>query len=102
MSITLSPEIEQLIKKKVEGGEYQSADAFFEYAARQALLKGKDSAENRGSAPSYDDVEDLLVDQRMLDYYSRDADDRVTLDEVRQILSEIPGSLADDILVDRG
>ena len=102
MNNTRSHEVEKLVKEKVEGGEYKSADAFFEQAARQALQEGKDSAETSGSAPSYDDVEDLLVDQRTLGYYSRDADDRVTLDEVRQILSEIPGSLADDIILERG
>ena len=102
MNITLSPEIEKLVKKKVDGGEYESADAFFDYAARQALLEGKDSAEASGTAPSYEDVEDLLVDQQSLDYYSRDADASVTLDEVRQILSAIPSSLADAIIAERG
>ena len=46
--------------------------------------------------------EDLLVDNKTLRYYARDADDAVTLEEVRHILSKISGSLADDIIAERG
>jgi len=101
LNITLSPEIEKLVQKKVAEGEYKNADAFFEHAARQTLLGNKTSAETT-SAPSYDDVEDLLVEQQALDYYTRDADNGVTLNDVRNILSKIPGSLSDDIIEDRG
>lgn len=102
MNITLSPEIEKLVRQRIEMGEYKTPDAFFEYAARQALLGNKASAKNSESMPPYDDVRDLLVEQRTLDYYSRDADGKVILDNVRHILSEVPGSLSDDIIKDRG
>ncbi|MFT5369644.1 MAG: hypothetical protein ACI8V2_004622 [Candidatus Latescibacterota bacterium] len=102
MNITLSPEIERLVKQKVEGGEYKTPDAFFEYAARQAILGNNVDMNTRESVPSYDDVKDLLVEQHTLDYYARDADGKVTLDQVRRILSEVPSSLSDDIIKDRG
>jgi len=101
VNITLSPEIEQLVQKKVEEGVYKNVDAFFEYAARQTLLENPTHAESDHSAVSYDDVEDLLVRQPALDYYTRDADDSVTLDSVRNILSKIPGSLSGEIIEDR-
>lgn len=102
MNITLSPEIERFVKQKIDGGEFKTPDAFFEYAARQILQGNKAKAGTYDAVPSYDDVKDLLVEPRTLDYYSRDADGKVTLDNVRQILSEIPGSLSDDIIKDRG
>ena len=101
MNFKLSPEIEALMKKKVAGGEYKSANAFLKQAIQQTLQKGLDSADPRDSSPSYD-VEDLLVDNKTLRYYARDADDAVTLEEVRHILSKISGSLADDIIAERG
>ena len=102
MNIKLSSEIEALIKKKIAGGKYKSAHTFCEYAIRQALLKDLNSVNTSDSPPSYDDVADLLVDQKTLKYYSRDADDTVTLEDARQILSKISGSLADDIIAERG
>ena len=102
MNFKLSPEIEALIKKKVAGGEYKSANAFLEQAIQQTLQKGLDNAKPRDSSPSYGDVEDLLVDDKTLRYYARDADDAVTLEEVRHILSKISGSLSDDIIAERG
>ncbi len=101
LNITLSPEIEKLVQKKVEEGAYKNVDAFFEHAARQTLLGNKASAETDLPELSYEDVEDLLVEQPVLDYYTRDADDNVTLDDVRNILSKIPGSLSDDIIEGR-
>lgn len=101
LNITLSPEIEQLVQKKIEEGAYKNVDAFFEHAARQTLLGNPPHAESGHSSVSYDDVEDLLVGQPALDYYTRDADDSVTLDSVRNILSKIPGSLSDEIIEGR-
>ena len=101
MNFKLSPEIKALIAKKVAGGEYKSVNAFLEQAIQQTL-KGLERAKPRDSSPSYDDVEDLLVDSKTLQYYARDADDTVTLEEVRHILSKISGSLADDLIAERG
>lgn len=102
MNFKLSPEIKALIATKVAGGEYKSVNAFLEQAIQQTLQKGLERAKPRDSSPSYDDVEDLLVDSKTLQYYARDADDTVTLEEVRHILSKISGSLADDLIAERG
>ena len=34
MNITLTPELEQLVQTKVDGGEYESADGFIREAAQ--------------------------------------------------------------------
>lgn len=51
--------------------------------------------ENAGSA------EDILVDDEFLRYCETQADDSVSLEQVRQALAKIPGSLTNDIRADR-
>jgi hypothetical protein len=41
------------------------------------------------------------LDHDFLDAYAHEADDSVSLDEVRQALSNIPGSITDDIRAER-
>jgi hypothetical protein len=41
------------------------------------------------------------LDRDFLKSYSRDADDSVSLDEVRRAMAKIPGRLADDIRAER-
>jgi predicted DNA-binding antitoxin AbrB/MazE fold protein len=53
------------------------------------------TVENPGSG------EENLLDHEFLRYCETQADDSVSLQEVRQALAKIPGSLANDIRADR-
>jgi hypothetical protein len=44
---------------------------------------------------------DSLIDHEFLAYCETQADDSVSLEEVRQALAKIPGSLTDDIRAER-
>ncbi len=48
-----------------------------------------------------DSPEKGLVDEQFHKYCESEADDSVTLDEVRQALAKIPGSLSDDVRAER-
>ena len=50
---------------------------------------------------SADIAEENLIDHEFLAYCETQADDSVSLEEVRQALSKIPGSLVDDIRAER-
>jgi predicted DNA-binding antitoxin AbrB/MazE fold protein len=45
--------------------------------------------------------EDILLDTEFLQYCDTQADDSVSLEDVRQAMAKIPGSLAIDIRLDR-
>jgi predicted DNA-binding antitoxin AbrB/MazE fold protein len=53
------------------------------------------TVENIGGA------DDILLDHEFLSYCETQADDSVLLEDVRQALSKIPGTLADDIRAER-
>ena len=46
-------------------------------------------------------TEDIILDDEFLSYCETQADDSVSLDDVRKALAKIPGSLANDIRGDR-
>ncbi len=46
-------------------------------------------------------ADDILLDREFLSYCETQADDSVSLEEVRQALAKIPGSLAADIRAER-
>jgi predicted DNA-binding antitoxin AbrB/MazE fold protein len=50
---------------------------------------------------SAESVEDALLDHEFMAYCEAQADDKVTLEAVRQALAKIPGSLVDDIRAER-
>ena len=45
--------------------------------------------------------EDNVIDHEFVSYCQTQADDSVSLEEVRQALAKIPGALADDIRAER-
>jgi predicted DNA-binding antitoxin AbrB/MazE fold protein len=45
--------------------------------------------------------EENVIDQEFVSYCQAQADDSVSLEEVRQALAKIPGALADDIRAER-
>ena len=46
-------------------------------------------------------AEDNLLDHEFLAYCDAEADDSVSLEDVRKALAKIPGSLADDVRAER-
>lgn len=84
MDISLSVEVERLLKRKVDAGLYPNQEAAIEAALVRFL------ADESGPHDSFDE----LIDQDFVRYCEREADDSATLDEVRAATSKIQGSMA--------
>ena len=88
MNISISVDLECLLKRKVEAGIYPTQEAAVEAALRRFLA---DDSE----APSVANRQlDELIDHEFVAYCEREADDSVTLEEIRAATSKIKDSMA--------
>ncbi len=87
MTVSLTDELKDFVKKKIESGQYPSEEALIE-AALKRLKDQEDMSEK--PVQSLDD----LVDHEFVEYCAREADDGVTLDEVLESTSTIKDSMA--------
>jgi Arc/MetJ-type ribon-helix-helix transcriptional regulator len=85
MIASLSNDLEIFVQRKVQSGEFLSEEAVVE-----AALKKFREQDARG-------LEDL-IDQEFLEYCAREGDDNITLEEVFQVTSKIPGSMSQAII----
>jgi putative addiction module CopG family antidote len=86
MNVSLTDELRDFVRKKVQNGQYASEDAVIE----AALTQLRDQDESRKTAPTLDD----FIDHEFVEYCSREADGRITLEEVLQATSTIHDSMA--------
>ena len=80
--------------------------AALEQAAQESGATAADwiAAQIRAAAPANGEPaasKQEWLDRDFLKLYAHDADDSVSLDEVRQAMANIPGRLADDIRAER-
>jgi putative addiction module CopG family antidote len=87
MTVSLTDELKDFVKKKIESGQYSSAEAVIEAALKR--LKDQEDI-NQKIVRSLDD----LIDHEFVEFCAREADDGVTLDEVLEATSTIKDSMA--------
>jgi Arc/MetJ-type ribon-helix-helix transcriptional regulator len=85
MNASLSNDLKLFVPKKVQSGEFASEEAVVE-AALKTLW------EQEAAGP------EELIDYEFLEYCAREDDDDVTLQEVLQATSKIPGSMSRAII----
>jgi Arc/MetJ-type ribon-helix-helix transcriptional regulator len=85
MNASLSNDLKIFVQKKVQSGEFPSEEAVVE-----AALKKFWEQDGRGL--------EELIDQEFLEYCAREGDDDITLEEVLQATSRIPGSMSQAII----
>jgi putative addiction module CopG family antidote len=81
MNASLSNDLKVFVQKKVQSGEFSSEEAVVEAALRKLREQ---------EAPGLED----LIDHEFLEFCAREGDDNVTLEEVLQATSKIPGSMS--------
>jgi putative addiction module CopG family antidote len=87
MNVSLTDELKDFVKKKIENGQYPSEEAVIE----AALKRFRDlENESRTAVRTLDD----LIDHEFVEYCAREADDGVTLEEVLDATSTIKDSMA--------
>ncbi len=87
MTVSLTDELKEFVKRKIESGQYPSEEAVIEAALRR--LRDQEDLRQK-TAPSLDD----LIDHEFVEYCAREADDGVTLDEVLEATSTITDPMA--------
>ena len=85
MNVSLSNDLKDFVREKVQNGEFPSEEAVVEAALRRYQ-------EQEAPAP------EKLIDHEFVEYCSRECDDSVSLEEVLRATSRIPGSMARAII----
>jgi putative addiction module CopG family antidote len=91
MNVSLTNDLRNFIRQKVENGEFPSEEAVLQEAVRRFRQQ-----EQNVDAP--DDTKkatpEELIDHEFIAYCTREADDTVSLEEVLQATSKIKDSMA--------
>ena len=85
MNVSLSNDLKDFVRTKVQSGEFPSEEAVLQAGLQKLREQEITSLE-------------ALVDQEFLELCSREVDDSVSLEEVLQATSKIPGSMAQTII----
>jgi putative addiction module CopG family antidote len=93
MNVSLTDELKEFVRRKIEKGQYQSEEAVVEAALKQ--LRNQER-EDRKTGPALED----FIDYEFVEYCAREADDSVTLEEVLEATSTIKESMARSIIED--
>jgi putative addiction module CopG family antidote len=86
MDVTLTDEIKDFVRKKIETGQYTSEQAVIEAGLKR--LRERDEQANK--LRTLDD----LIDDEFVEYCTREADDSVTLEDVLAATATIDDSMA--------
>jgi putative addiction module CopG family antidote len=87
MTVSLTDELKDFVKRKIESGQYPSEEAVIEAALKR--LKDQEDISQK-AVQSLDD----LIDHEFVEFCAREADDGVTLNEVLEATSTIKDSMA--------
>jgi putative addiction module CopG family antidote len=100
MNVSLTDELRDFVRKKVATGEFPSEEAVLHEAVRS--LRQKDLDVERGGDNEQPEPEGV-VDYEAIAYCVRklEGKDAPSLDEVRRMLSKIPGSMAHAAIEER-
>jgi putative addiction module CopG family antidote len=87
MTVSLTDELKDFVKRKIESGQYPSEEAVIEAALRR--LKDQEDISQK-ALQSLDE----FIDHEFVEFCAREADDCVTLEEVLEATSSINDSMA--------
>jgi len=85
MNPSLANDLRIFVQKKVQSGEFSSVEAVVEAALKKLWEQETPGPEE-------------LIDHEFLEFCAREGDDDVTLEEVLQATSKIPGSMSQAII----
>ena len=91
MNVSLTKDLRNFVRQKVESGEFPSEEAVLQEAVRRFRhhdQNGGRAGDTEKAAP------ENLIDHEFIAYCDREADDTVTLEEVLQATSKIQDSMA--------
>lgn len=95
MNIPLTEDLKDFVRRKVESGQFPSEDAVLQEALRRFRREDRES-ETAEEKPSLGD----LIDHEAIAYCEREADDSITLEEVRAATAKIKDSMARVVIED--
>ena len=91
MNVSLTNDLRNFVRQKVENGEFPSEEAVLQEAVRRFRQQDQDGG-------PLDDAEKAtledLIDYQFIAYCTREADDTVTLEQVLEATSKIKDSMA--------
>jgi putative addiction module CopG family antidote len=100
MNVSLTDELKDFVQKKVESGDFPSEEAVLQEAVRRFHQEDQ----NGGHAGNAEGATlDDLTDWEAIASCAREVEgkDVPSIDEVRQMLSKIPGSMAQAVIEER-
>jgi putative addiction module CopG family antidote len=100
MNVSLTNDLREFVRRKVESGQFPSEEAVLQEAVRrfhQEDQKGGHTSDAEQAPP------DDLIDQEAIAYCAREVEgkDVPSIEEVRRMLSKIPGSMAQAVIEER-
>jgi Arc/MetJ-type ribon-helix-helix transcriptional regulator len=100
MNVSLTDELMNFVQKKVERGDFPSEEAVLQEAVRRFRQEDQDRC--RADDDERATLEDL-IDYEAIEYCAREVEGKQvpSIEEVRQMLSKIPGSMARAVIEER-
>src|SRR5262249_6893850 len=100
MNVSLSNDLRKFVRQKVESGEFPSEEAVLQEAVRR--FRQDDRSGCRAGAAEKSTAEEL-IDWEAIESCAREVEgkDVPSIEEVRQMLAKIPGSMAQAVIEGR-
>jgi putative addiction module CopG family antidote len=100
MNVSLTDELEDFVRKKVESGAFPSEEAVLQEAVRRFRREDQDGG-RAGDAERA--TPEGLIDWEAIESCAREVEgkDVPTIEEVRRMLAKIPGSMARAVIEER-
>jgi putative addiction module CopG family antidote len=100
MNVSLTNGLRNFVRQKVESGEFPSEEAVLQEAVRRFQQEDQDGC-RAGDAEKAMPVD--LIDWEAIESCAREVEgkDVPSIEEVRQMLSKIPGSMAQAVIEER-
>src|SRR5262245_22584024 len=100
MNLSLTDELKDFVRKKIESGAFPSEEAVLQEAVRRFRQEDQDGG-HAGYAE--DDTPTDHIDWEAIESCAREVEEKdvPSIEEVRRMLSKIPGSMARAVIEDR-
>ncbi len=98
MNVSLTEDLKDFVRRKVESGQYPSEDAVLQ----EALSRFRRDERAEGTGDEKAKLDDL-TDYEAIESCAREVEGKAvpSLEEVREALSKIPGSMAQAVIEER-
>ena len=100
MNVSLTDELKDFVRKRIESGAFPSEEAALQEAVRR-FRRADQKGSHSGNAK--DDTPEDFIDWEAIESCAREVEgkDIPWIEEVRQTLSKIPGSMGQAVIEDR-